>query len=84
MHIIIIKYTTTLSIDNLTLFVIYLIILKEALSDSEVVTLSLLLSSLNSFCKCLMLYLLSFRNLEGIKYCHHSVRTEESHQIILK
>ena len=83
-HVLSIQYAAALLVDNLSLIVHNLIILKKILSDTEVVALNLLLRFLNRRCQHLMLDLLTFRNTECVENVHQLLRTEQTHQIVFQ
>ena len=83
-HALSIQHASSLLVDDLSLFVHYLIVLQQALTDAEVVVLDLLLCRLDRFGQRFMLDLLSFRDSQRIEHGDHPVRTEETHQIILQ
>ena len=83
-HVLTVKYLTTLLINDFSLLIVYLVIIKKIFTDSKVVELDLLLSFLDSVGKHLMLDLLILLNPKRRENLHQSLRTEQTHQVILK
>ena len=83
-HILTVENLTTFFVDDLTLFIVYLVIIKKILTDTKVVKLNLLLSFLNCIGKHLVLNLFILCNTKGCKDLHQSLRTEQTHQVIFQ
>ena len=66
MHVLAVKNSSTLLVNDLSLLVVNTVILKKILSYGKVVTLDLLLCLLYEVGNSLMLYLLALRYLKGI------------------
>ncbi len=83
-HVVTIKNLISFCVDNLSLLVIYLIILKKIFSYTIVVIFYSLLCSFYRIRKHLMLYLLTLRNAKSFKHVHKLIRAKQPHKIILK
>ena len=75
---------TTLFIDNRTLFIHYVIIFQQTLTDTEVVFFNLLLSTLNTIWNHWTLNTLTIFKAESIHYLSNTLGSEETHQLIFK
>src|SRR5699024_3026280 len=83
-HILAVKHLTTLFVNNLTLFVVYLVVIEKILTDTEVVALDLLLRLLDRVGKHLVLDLLVLGNAQRSEDLHQTLGTAETHQVVLQ
>jgi len=83
-HVLTIQHLTTLFVNDLTLFIINLVIIQKIFTNTKVIKLNLLLCFLNSIGKHLMLNLLILCNTQRSKDLHQSLRTKQTHQVILQ
>ena len=83
-HVISIQHMASFFVNNLSLFVHYLVIFQQIFTDSEVVALDLFLCFFNRTGKHLMLDLLAVFHTKCIEHIHQSFRSEQSHQIIFQ
>ena len=83
-HALAVQHTPPLRIDDLTLFVHYLVIFQKVLSDAEVIAFNLLLGRFDGIAEHLMLDLLILRHTHGVEHIDQPFRTEQSHQIVFQ
>ena len=69
-HVFTIQDSPALFIDDLSLFVIYLVIFQQVLTDTVVVALDLLLGFFNGAGKHFVLDLLIFRHTQRLEHVH--------------
>ena len=74
---------TTL-IDNGTLLVHHVIVFEQTLTDTEVIFLHLLLSSLDALGNQWAFDTLAFLKSEAVHYLSNTLRSEETHQFIFQ
>ena len=83
-HVLTIQYLATLFVDDLTLLIVNLVVIKKILTDTEVVKLDLLLCLLDCIGKHLVLDLLILSYTKGSEHLHQTLRSEQTHQVILQ
>ena len=83
-HIVSVKNTQTLSINNLTLFVHNLIVFQNIFTNAVVIGLNLHLGFFYCAGKHLVLNGLAFRKSKGIEDAHQPLRAKQTHQIIFQ
>ena len=72
-HILTVKDSASFIVDDLSLFIHYLVIFKQVLTNTKVIALNLLLSFLNRTGKHLMLDLFAVFHTKCIKDIHQSL-----------
>ena len=75
---------TTTSINNSTLFIHYIVVLKKTFTDTKVILFHFLLSALNRFRNHRVLNHLAFLEAHAVHNLRDTFRAKETHQIILK
>ena len=83
-HALAVENPSSLSVNDLSLLVHNLIILKQIFTDTEVVCLQFFLCCLYRIGKHLMLQLFPVCNTQRIKSSHKTVRTEQTKKIIFQ
>ena len=72
-HTLTIQYTSSFLVDNLSLFIHYLVIFQKVLTDSKVIALNLLLRRLNRIRQHLMLDLFTVFHTKRVKHSHQTL-----------
>ena len=75
---------TALGVDHVTLTVHHIVVLNQALTDTEVVLLHFLLRVLDRLADHRVLNHLTLLHAEAVHHGSYTLRTEHSHQVILK
>ena len=83
-HVLAVEDFAPLGVNQLTLFIHDLVVLKELFTDAEVVALDLFLCGFDRLGEHFVLDLLTILHAERLKDAHHTLRSEQPHQIILK
>ena len=83
-HVFTVQNAAALFVNDLTLLVIDLIVLKQVTADTVVVALDLLLCLFDGAGQHLMLDLLILGYTKALEYIHQTLGTEQTHQIILQ
>ena len=77
------KHSFSLAVNDLTLFVHYLVVLKKAFTNGEVVALHLLLGALDGLCEHSMLNGLILADTHFLDHFLCLIRAEKAHKIVL-
>ena len=83
-HVLTVKYLAALLINDFSLLIVYLVVIKKIFTDSKVIELDLFLCFLDRIGKHLMLNLLILLNSKRCENLHQSLRTKQTHQVVLK
>ena len=84
LHVLPVQNTAAFFVHDLSLFVIYTVIIQQIFTDTKVIILNLLLSLFDRPADGFMLDFLPFRYTKGIVYRNHPLRSEQPHQIVFQ
>ena len=84
LHVFPIQNTAAFFVHDLSLFVVYPVIIQQIFTDTEVVILDLLLGLFDRPADGFVLDLFPFRYAEGVVYRNHPLRSKQSHQIVFQ
>ena len=83
-HALTVEHAASLSVNDLSLFIHDLIILKQVLTDTKVVDLQLFLCCLNGIGKHFVLDLLAVFYAQRVEHSHEAFGAEQPEQVILQ